>query len=211
MTAKSLIDLIPCELFEFLSVETQVDYQVKKLLSGEIIFKLILFSMLDSNNLSLRVMESFLSSAQFKHFSQTAGDLTNKYNSIRDRICSINSSYFERLHQEIFKLYNKELQEENSLSKSDSTYVSIASKLISIGMKNGTRYDDKGRKQIKYSVNLKGSLPSLVKVFTDQSQISEELALSELINQSDCIKDNIVVFDRGLQKRDSLKGIVNFI
>jgi len=65
MTAKEVIDLIPQKLFEFLSVETQVDYQVKKL-TGETIFKLILFSMLENDKLSLRVMESFLESASVK-------------------------------------------------------------------------------------------------------------------------------------------------
>ena len=199
MTASAIINLIPPKLFEFLSVATQVDYQVKKL-DGEVIFKLIMFSMLNSNKLSLRVMESFLASAQFKQFSQR-DHLTSKYNSIRDRICDINLSYFERLHEEIFKIYNKELQEETSLSKCDSTYVSIAAKLISIGMKNGKESDDKTH--IKYSVNLKGSLPSSVKVFTEQSFVSEELALSELIDQTGCITEDIVVFDRGLQSRKS--------
>jgi hypothetical protein len=200
MKAKEILYLIPQEIFEFLLMETKVDYQVKKL-TGETIFKLILFSMLDSNKLSLRVMESFLESAEFKQFSSTTG-LTSKYNSIRDRICCINSEYFERLFQEIFTIYNKELSEEHALSKVDSTYVSIASKLISFGMRNGTKCD--GKKQIKYSINLKGSLPSSVKVFTEQSYISEDLALSEVINQSACIEGNIVVFDRGLQKRDCL-------
>jgi len=139
-------------------------------------------------------------SASFKQFAQTA-DLTSKYNSIRDRICSIDSSYFERLHQAIFKIYNKELQQEHSLSKSDSTYVSIAAKLISIGMLSGRKSD--GKKQIKYSINLKGSLPSSVKVFTEQSFISEDNALSALIEQTDCITEHIVVFDRGLQLRKS--------
>ncbi|GHT32824.1 hypothetical protein FACS189434_05550 [Bacteroidia bacterium] len=180
-------------------METQVDYQVKKL-TGESIFKLILFSMLESDSMSLRVMESLLVSAKFKQFSQIEC-LTSKYNSIRDRICTINSEYFQRLQQEIFKIYNSELQEEHALSKSDSTYVSIAARLISIGMKNGREND--GKKQIKYSINLKGSLPSTVKVFTEQSFVSEDFALSELVNQSDCLIDNIVTFDRGLQSRKS--------
>lgn len=200
MTAKAILALIPQKVLAFLSIETQVDYQVKKL-TGEILFKLILFSMLDSNKLSLRVMEGLLDSAQFKQSTPTAG-LTSKYNSIRDRICTINSTYFERLFQALFKIYNKELQEEKALSKTDSTYVSIAAKLISIGMKNGTKGE--GKMQVKYGVNLKGSLPSSVKVFTDQSYISEDLALSEVIHQSDCIERNVVVFDRGLQRRGCL-------
>ena len=84
MNAKDIIGLIPDELFDFLSLETKVDYQVKKL-TGESVFKLILFSMLDSNKLNLRVMERFLESSKFKCFVDN-DDLSVKYNSIRDRI-----------------------------------------------------------------------------------------------------------------------------
>ncbi len=199
MNAKEILELIPNDLFDFLTLETNVDYQVKKL-TGETVFKLILFSILESNKLSLRVMESFLESSRFQYFAQK-DYLSVKYNSIRDRICTINTDYFERLYQEIFRIYNRELQEEQALSKSDSTYIAIASKLITIGMRNGKASDDK--KFIKYSINLKGSLPSSLKVFTDQSAVSENIALSELIDQTDSITDGIVVFDRGLSSRKS--------
>jgi hypothetical protein len=111
----------------------------------------------------------------------------------------VNPLFFERLQEEIFRIYNRELQEESALSKIDSTYVSIAARLISTGMHNGRRSENK--KQIKYSINIKGSLPSTIKVFTDQSYISEDLALSEVINATGCLTGNVVVFDRGLQKR----------
>jgi hypothetical protein len=87
--------LLPQETFIDLAIETKVDFQVKKL-SGEVMFKLILFSMLTSDKLSLRVMETFLQSAKFKSFSQF-DILDSRYNSIRDRICSINATYFEKL------------------------------------------------------------------------------------------------------------------
>src|SRR4051794_36554552 len=108
MTANELIKLIPSETFRKLAIETKVDLQVKKL-SGEVIFKLILFSMLNSDKLSLRVMETYLQSAQFKAFSQF-DILDGKYNSIRDRICSINYKYFEELFKTIFSIYNRELK-----------------------------------------------------------------------------------------------------
>ncbi len=152
--------------------------------------------MLRSNKLSLRVMETYLQSANFKSF--TGYDvLDGKYNSLRDRICTINCDYFEQLFNTIFGIYNKCLKEEKALSKADSTYVALASKLFSIGMENGTS----DKKFVKYSVNIKGSLPSKVKVHTAQSHVSEDLALRELIDEDDQHKENIVVFDRGLQSR----------
>lgn len=199
MKVGELLKLIPPKTFADLAIETNVDFQVKKL-SGEVMFKLILFSMLGSDKLSLRVMETYLQSAKFKSFAQF-DILDGKYNSIRDRICTINASYFEKLFGKIFCIYNKELKEEKALSKTDSTYVGLATKLFSEGMKNSNKVTDK--RFVKYSVNLKGSIPSSVKIFTDQSYVSDELAMAELINDADCIEGNVVVFDRGLQSRNS--------
>ena len=60
MTASLLLKLIPTEIFVDLAVETEVDFQVKKL-SGEVMFNLILFLMLGSKK--MRVMGTFLQSA----------------------------------------------------------------------------------------------------------------------------------------------------
>lgn len=83
----------------------------------------------------------------------------------------------------------------------------LATKLFSAGMKNSHNGTDK--RHVKYSVNIKGSIPSCVKVFTDQSYISEEFALAELINDADCLEGNIVVFDRGLPSRNSFDKFTN--
>jgi len=194
MTANELIKLIPAQKLRDLAIETKVDAQVKKL-SGEVIFKLILFSMLNAEKLSLRVMETFLQSAKFKAFSEF-DIIDGKYNSIRDRICRINADYFERLFEEVFSIYNRLLKEETALSKTDSTCVAIAAKLLSEGIEMGSN----NKKFVKYSINLKGSLPSCVKVYTDQKYASEEHALAELINISN-LEGDIVVFDRGLRSR----------
>ena len=195
MTVNEILKLIPEQTFRDLAVETKVDTRVKKL-SGELMFKLILFSMLHSNKLSLRVMEAYLQSAKFKSF--TGYDIVDgKYNSLRDRICTINCDYFEQLFSNVFGTYNKYLKEENALSKADSTYIALASKLFSIGMENGTS----SSRFVKYSVNIKGSLPSKVQVHTAQSYVSEDLALRELIDGDEQHKGHIVVFDRGLQSR----------
>lgn len=203
MTAGELIKLIPAQTFQELALETKVDAQVKKL-PGEVIFKLILFSMLNSEKLSLRVMETYLQSAQFKSFTNY-DILEGKYNSIRDRICNINAEYFEKLFTTIFSIYNRELKEEKAITKTDSTYVALAAKLFADGIKTG----DKDRRFVKYSVNLKGSIPSSVKVFTAQTYVSEDVALAEVINENDALQGNIVVFDRGIQSRKSFESFTN--
>lgn len=203
MTVNELIKLIPPTLFSDLAAETNVDHQVKKL-DGETVFKLILFSMLTSDKLSLRVMETFLQSAKFKHLAQKDG-LDSRFNSIRDRICTINVEYFEGIYHEVFNTFSRELGEGAALSKTDSTYVSIASSLLLGGIKTGGG----DRNFVKYSVNLKGSLPSSVQVFTKQDYLSEDVALSELIREDRSLVDNVVVYDRGLQSRAEFERFTN--
>jgi hypothetical protein len=122
-----------------------------------------------------------------------------KYNSIGDRICSIESAYFERLFAAIFKIYNKQLNEENALSKVDSTCISLAAKLLKNGMSNSKVDTDK--RFLKYTISLTGGFPSSARVFTEQAYISEDKAMGELINEEDIFKGKSVVFERGLQDR----------
>lgn len=199
MNFEQLIKLLPQESLDFISTETKVDHQVKKL-SGLVIFKLILYSMLNSQKLSLRIMESFVSSAQFKQLS--GNDFSTKYNSIRDRISTINPSYFEQLFSQIFTCYNTYLKEEKALVKADSTYVSITAKLVDWSMENGMNKIKKiQRKQVKFSVLLKGSLPCDVKIYTSKEFINENLALGEAVETAEHIQESIVVFDRGINSR----------
>jgi len=209
MTAIEILKLIPEKAFDLLSAETKVDHQVKKL-TGETIFKLVLFSMMSSNKSSLRIMEKFIGSATFKCFNRrtvtakkgrkTLTPHDCKYNSIRDRICTMETSYFEKLFDLIFVTYNKELKEETALAKTDSTFISLAAKLFSTGMEFG---GDKTHRHVKYSVVMKGSLPMHVKAFTEQTYGSEEQALAEVINDADGLQNGTIVFDRGLKSRDS--------
>ena len=196
MTVEQLLKLIPEEKFEFLSAETKVDHQVKKLY-GATVFKLILFSMLNSNKLSLRVMEAYLKSAQFKNFAGIE-HLDAKYNSIRDRISTIDCTYFEELFEAIFKTYNHHLKEHESISKVDSTFISIHAKLMDWGMNNGGL---KQLKHIKFTISLKGSLPCSVQLYTSQDFVNENIALPDAILKNKFLEESVIVFDRGLQTR----------
>jgi hypothetical protein len=198
MKIEQIFKLIPATTLSFLATETRVDYQVKKL-RGLVVFKLILFSMLGSNKLSLRVMESFLESAQFKNFLGDDLIVESKFNSIRDRISTINYKYFEKLFTVVFKKYNKQLEEMNALTRVDSTFVSISSKLMSWGMQNGP--NSKGLNFIKFTLSMKGSLPSAVELYSDQSFVNDNIAMPDAIFKNNFIDDSIVVFDRGLQTR----------
>ena len=205
MKVEQLLRLLPQKELEFLSVEVDVDHQVKKL-KGIIVFKLILFSMLNTTKLSLRVMESFFLSAQFKTFAGTE-NINSKYNSIRDRITTINSEYFEKIFDLIFSKYNKLLQEQKSITRVDSTFINISAKLVQWGMKNGST--DSGLKYLKLSVSLKGSLPCSVQIYNHQDFVNENIALPDAILKNKYLNESIVVFDRGLQTRKVFNDFTN--
>jgi len=197
MKVEEIISLLPEQELEFLSTETKVDHQVKKLY-GTLVFKLILFSMLNSTKLSLRVMESYLLSAQFKSFAKTH-EVNAKYNSIRDRISTINSDYFEKTFELIFKKYNHLLKEESAINIMDSTFINISSRLVKWGMENGTK--GLGLKYLKFTVSTKGSLPCSVQIYKEQDFINDNIAFKDAIFKNKFLDDSILVFDRGLQTR----------
>lgn len=197
MKVEQILSLLPESELDFLSAETNVDHQVKKL-KGVIVFKLILFSLLNTTKLSLRVMESFFLSAQFKKFA-SIDNINSKYNSIRDRISTINSSYFEKIFESIFELYNDHLGEQTAITKVDSTFINISSKLVDWGMKNGSAYAS--LKYLKLSISLKGSLPCSVQIYNHQDFINESIALPDAILKNKYLSESIVVFDRDLQTR----------
>lgn len=204
MRVEELMGMIPEGDLEFLAAETKVDHQVKKL-NGHLIFKLILFAMLDTERMSLRVMETLLLSARFRHFSGSES-LTTRHSSIRDRIASINPYYFHAIFERLFSLYHPLLKVEKSLAIIDSTYVSLSAKLLSWGMNNGQKSNH--TRQVKYTLCVKDGLPYRVKLFTAQEFISENHALGGTLDGID-LQDTVVVFDRGLQSRKALDNLAD--
>jgi hypothetical protein len=56
------------------------------------------------------------------------------------------------------------------------------------------------KKSVKFSMAF-SNIPTHSKIFTEQSFVSEDFALKELIKECPLSADNILVFDRGLQAR----------
>ena len=204
MNASALLNLIPERELEFLSAETKTDYQVKKL-TGPTMFRLILFSMLNSNKTSLRVMESFYHSATFKALTGLEYS-TTKYNSIRDRITTINAEYFEKIFYVLFDKFSSKLKEKDSLLRFDSTMVAVSSKLVDWGMKVGHKTN---KKQLKYTVGMRGSFPCHVEIFKDQQSLSEDKTIPEAILSYQYNKEGIIVFDRGVSSRKAYAKFIN--
>jgi hypothetical protein len=196
MRLEEVLGYIPNEELEQLSVSYKVDHQVKKL-HGQTMFQLLLFSMLNIKNNSLRVMEEFYHSLAFKSIANTSYQGV-KYNSIRDRLVSINPDYFEAIFNSCLKKYqDKYLKKKHNVISFDSTLVSISSKLLKEGMSINQKGD---KKFVKFSMAF-SNVPIHSKIFTEQSFVSEDFALKELINECPLSADNILVFDRGVLAR----------
>ncbi len=200
MKFEKLLEYISDADLEFLSAETKVNHQVKKL-SGATIFKLILYSLLESNRPSLRVMEAFFNSAKFKVLANMKEE-SIKYNSIRDRISTIKPQYFEALFNHLFEKFNKVLKEKNSIQKYDTTMVAISSKLVDWGMRVGSKTN---KVQIKYTLGVHGSLPCYFKIFDSQQHLAEDKTIPEVILEYKNRTASVVVFDRGVKERNTFK------
>jgi hypothetical protein len=82
-----LINLIPSNLYSFLSNLYSSDKWVKKL-KTEVLFKLVLYSLLASERLSLRVMERHADSAMFELMAKVSLDHV-AHTTIRARLLSV--------------------------------------------------------------------------------------------------------------------------
>ena len=200
MGPMDIIKLIPEDLFDFLAAETKVDHKVPKL-KGKVMFQLFLYTLRSTKKGSLRVMESVFSSYKFKSFYKIDQEKQTKYNSIRDRIDTIKIEYFERLFESCYDVFSKQLNAEKQQSKImrfDSTMVALSGKLLTIGMKVGSKTT---KKQIKFTIGFDGLLPKSGIVFKEQKDLSEDITLRDAIINSSFGKEDVVVFDRGLQSR----------
>ena len=204
ITCAELLEFIPDNLLEKIEKETKVNYQVKKM-SGKIMFKLLLMSLLDSKNISLRVMEEIYNSSQFTMLSAKRENNKTKHSTISGRLANIDYTFFEKIFESISKEFNKSFNapeaRKRNIAKFDSTLVSLSTKLLEIGMNSG---GGETKNQIKFTIGLNNNLPSNVKIFKKQKEVNENVALKKAILTAKLAENTIVVFDRGLQKRETL-------
>jgi transposase len=104
----------------------------------------------------------------------------------------------------LFDKFHKELHEEKSIQKYDTTMVAVSSKLVEWGMKIGSKTD---KKQVKFTMGMHGSLPCYFKIYTGQKYLCEDLTIPDVIHDYRYNKSSIVTFDRGVQSRSTFAGL----
>ena len=147
ISAETLLNYFPDSLLDKLSLEHQVDYQVKKL-NGKLVFKWLLYGVLSSNELSLNVLMNIFETLEFKSYAGIDSTLTTKRNSLADRLSSINIDFIQGIFQHCQGLASKHKVLKKShqvlgynLNRFDSTLVGISSKLLSddLGFSSGKK------------------------------------------------------------------------
>lgn len=211
VSVSELMSLVPNKLLEELAEEITVDKWVKKL-KASYLFKLLLFSVLSSERISLRIMESNFEDPLFKTLVPALEADNVGWTGIRDRLMNVNSEFFQKIYESVFKKAN-ELYGEKGLSnyhikRYDSTMIATFSHLLE-GMKVGnTKF---GKTQVKLTSEFTDDFLIQMTFYKDQAHLSEETALREVIEhaQKDSKLDDpaIHVFDNGLKSR---KTFTNF-
>lgn len=204
ITAKALLDMIPDEEMTKLSSLTEIDYQVKKLY-GRNLFYLLLYGLLESSRVSLRSLEDVYKSEKFRLLFNLLNLKDIKFNTISARLSNVNVEFFEKAFEMVYAKFSQLLSSDEAftykITRVDSTMVSETANKIKEGLTYGPKKTNK--KQIKYTISLTDILPSSVEVFTKQIDLSEDIAIPKVVFKNlDKRKDNIFVFDRGVQSRE---------
>lgn len=212
MEIAEVLRKIPKKLTDKLAEQTGVNHSVQSL-RGQVFLYLLLFSLVNSERLSTRVMETLYNSRLFEYFSSKDKGHQTRHSSIADRLKVISPEYFKAIFEWAFEHFFDHFggtKWEKKIKRFDSTMIKISSALVDWGMKVGRPPKDSPQMvQLKVSLGLKGAFPKDVKIYTSQNKLSEENALYDIITNSSDEPDDIISFDLGLKSRKSLQHFDN--
>ena len=208
INANALLDLIPADKLAEIAVETQVDKGVKKF-TGHLFFKLLLFSVIKTERISLRSIERFYNSGAFRFQMGLHPDERTRHSSISERLEHIQVGFFQRLldyvSSELAVQYGLGSPKVQSIKRFDSTIVSLSSKLLHFGMSNDGGRESRGNNmnQLKFTVGFDGLRVNVAHFHAEQNYFNENKALSEAILAQESPQEGITVFDAGLRGRET--------
>jgi hypothetical protein len=151
-------------------------------------------------------MESAYESIGFSVLNAGRKKQQVKYNSISERLSTINPAYFEKIYEACIAVYGKTLRNKSrEIIRFDSTIVTFSSKLLHQGylLKDG---DARHVRQLKFTIGL-DELPKSVHLYQEQKHSSENAALGEsvLSYSSKAIR----IFDRGITSRKTYDALTD--
>lgn len=194
---RDLLKLVPDNILQEIGSDLEVDKPNQKL-TGERIFKVLLFSLAETTRISLRTIEKVYKSVFFRQFIGEEKNLYTRHSSFADRLSKIKASYFASIFKHIIDVYNKSIPEKinDQIYRFDSTLIGLSAKLFAGGFNCG---GGQHKLHFKIAVGQKGLIPASIYFCQDKTEINEDIALKNAIAEATVSKNDIIVFDRGLQ------------
>jgi len=173
-------------------------------------FYLLLYGLLSSEKPSLRALEDVFNSARFKLLFKLDADQRTRYNSISDRLSTMELSFFEQAYRSVYSVFRERFSKKEAkgyhIVRVDSTMVAETANKLKQGMCVGRKKD--GKKQVKYTLCMEDLLPCGVQVFTGQRELNEGLTIpATILKTTHPRPDTVFVFDRGVQSRQAYQDI----
>ncbi len=207
ISVEQLLTYLPDSDLEAIAVSSKVDYQVKRL-DGKTVFKLLLYGLLTQKELSLRILETLFDTTRFQSFAALTNVKPTDHSSIGDRLNTIKLDYFESIYKQTSQRLSREFSDvalkNMKVVRFDSTIVSISSKLLKIsGIINGSKSkkEDKSQLNLKFTIGFDGLIAKEAVFQNEQTYVSDQIALGEVLSQTVQSKDEILVFDQGMSSR----------
>lgn len=201
LSVNELLALLPDSEIEKLTAELDVDKWVRKLKAVSV-FKLVLFTLLSSERMSLRVMEENYKDPLYQALVPALASDDVSHVGIRGRLMKMNSEFckklYEHLYNQVSSVYKEATLEGYHIKRYDSTLIATFAHLLK-GMKVGNSDNDKT--QVKLTCEMTDDFLIRMDFHKDQAHLSEETALKESILKYDHNSTDIVVFDKGLKSR----------
>ncbi len=200
ISTSKLLSFVPDDLLERLAISTNVNKFSKKL-QGELMFKLLLYSIISEKENSLRGMQSAMESVVFNALKNNSSTNSISHSSISERLSKMESGFFEEIFYSCVLAYKESMgKEQQNIIRFDSTIVSLSGKLLRTGyqLKGG---DAEKYRLLKFTVGFT-NIPEALYFYKDQKYTSENAALPESILAHDA-SEKTNVFDRGITSRDS--------
>ena len=202
--ASDLLSLLGDSMLKDLVRALQADKWVIKLHTVTV-FKLILYSLLDSERISLRTMADQYTSIPFQTLEQSVIGQSTAHSSIRDRLIGIDVRFFKGIYEQTLSMLsthygNNELSGQYNIKRYDSTMIAVFSHMLQ-GMQVGNT--SRKKNQVKLTTELINDFEIRMRFFKDQDHLGEETALKEMIQSQKHNADSLIVFDRGLKSRQT--------
>lgn len=202
--ASDLLSLLGESLLEDLVREFQADKWVIKLKTVTV-FKLVLYSLLDSERISLRTMADQYTSVPFQTLEQSVVGESTAHSSIRDRLVNIDVRFFKRVYERSLDMLSthygsKQLSGGYNIKRYDSTMIAVFSHMLK-GMQVGNI--SRKKNQVKLTTELTADFEVRMRFFKDQDHLGEEVALKEMIQSHTHDSASLIVFDRGMKSRQA--------